>query len=79
MKLRILTIAAAMAAIATTAAARDYSKSEHLIAMRDGTRLYTAVYKPADMAEGEKSPILYLRTPYGCRPYGQEPAKFLND
>lgn len=68
-----------MAAIATTAAARDYSKSEHLIAMRDGTRLYTAVYKPADMAEGEKSPILYLRTPYGCRPYGQEPAKFLND
>lgn len=37
--------------------------AEHMIPMRDGVRLYTQVYVPAQSAE--PLPILLLRTPYG--------------
>jgi putative CocE/NonD family hydrolase len=37
--------------------------SEHMIAMRDGVRLYTHVYVPARIAE--PLPIIFQRTPYG--------------
>ncbi len=79
MKLQIFTVMMLLSVVMQPTIARDYDKSEHMIAMRDGTRLYTAVYKPADMTAVEKSPILYMRTPYGCRPYGSESAGFLND
>ena len=36
--------------------------------MRDGVKLFTAVYVPKD--ESTKYPMLLLRTPYSCRPYG---------
>lgn len=49
--------------------AEDYVKSEHRVEMRDGVRLHTTVYRPRD-AEGEL-PILLVRTPYSCRPYGE--------
>jgi putative CocE/NonD family hydrolase len=39
-----------------------------MIPMRDGVRLFTAVYVPKDTSE--KHPILMVRTPYSCRPYG---------
>lgn len=52
--------------------ARHYSKHEHMIPMRDGCRLYTAVYTPADTTAVH--PILFTRTPYGCHPYGNDPA-----
>ncbi|MDX1671683.1 MAG: CocE/NonD family hydrolase [Balneolaceae bacterium] len=45
----------------------DYKKSEHRIAMRDGIKLYTAVYRPKDTTR--TYPILMIRTPYSCRPY----------
>lgn len=45
-----------------------YTKSEHQIPMRDGMRLYTAVYAPKDLSQ--KYPILLNRTPYSLRPYG---------
>ena len=48
----------------------DYTKTEHLIPMRDGVRLFTIVYAPRD--ESQKYPILILRTPYGVAPYGGE-------
>src|SRR3989442_864545 len=48
--------------------ASDYSKSEHQIAMRDGIKLYTAVYSPTDTSQ--KYPILMIRSPYGSGPYG---------
>src|SRR6266478_3937178 len=48
--------------------ASDYSKSEHQIAMRDGIKLYTAVYSPQDTSQ--KYPILMIRSPYGSGPYG---------
>ena len=39
-----------------------------MISMRDGTKLFTAFYIPKDTAE--KHPILFVRTPYSCAPYG---------
>ncbi len=46
----------------------NYTKFEFKIPMRDGIRLFTAVYAPKD--ESESYPILIQRTPYGIRPYG---------
>ena len=46
----------------------NYAKSEHMIPMRDGVKLFTAVYSPRDASQ--KYPILLSRTPYSCSPYG---------
>ncbi len=46
----------------------NYSKHEFLIPMRDGVRLFTAVYAPKD--RGQTYPFLLLRTPYTVAPYG---------
>jgi len=52
-------------------ALRDrYAKTEYLIPMRDGTKLYTSVYAPR--GKPGKHPILLRRTPYGAGPYGAE-------
>ena len=45
-----------------------YTKYEYRIPMRDGKRLFTAVYVPKDQAK--TYPILLNRTPYSCKPYG---------
>lgn len=45
-----------------------YNKTEVMIPMRDGVKLFTAIYAPK-MPTG-KSPLLIVRTPYSCRPYG---------
>jgi uncharacterized protein len=45
-----------------------YSKKEYLIPMRDGLKLFTAVYTPRDSSQSY--PILIQRTPYSCAPYG---------
>jgi putative CocE/NonD family hydrolase len=47
-----------------------YEKHEYYITMRDGNKLFTAVYSPKD--KSEKYPILILRTPYGISPYGEK-------
>lgn len=49
-----------------------FTKYEHEIPMRDGKKLFTAVYVPK--AEGGY-PILLTRTPYGCAPYGVDAYK----
>src|SRR5262249_22643815 len=41
----------------------DYTRTEAMIPMRDGVRLYTTIDAPANATE--KLPILLLRTPYG--------------
>jgi len=46
----------------------SYTKHEYEIPMRDGKRLFTAVYVPKDASR--TYPILLSRTPYGVRPYG---------
>jgi uncharacterized protein len=48
----------------------NYTKYEYRIPMRDGVKLFTAVYVPKD--EAEKHPILLNRTPYSCQPYGAD-------
>ena len=45
-----------------------YTKYEFRIPMRDGVRLFTAVYAPKDSST--KYPILITRTPYSVAPYG---------
>lgn len=45
-----------------------YTKYEFRIPMRDGKRLFTAVYVPKDTSK--QYPFLMMRTPYGVAPYG---------
>ncbi|MDQ6480331.1 CocE/NonD family hydrolase [Dyadobacter sp. LHD-138] len=47
---------------------KNYQKTEQFIEMRDGVKLYTAIYTPRN--SNEKYPVLMQRTPYSCRPYG---------
>ena len=46
-----------------------YTKSEVMISMRDGARLFTAIYSPKDTSV--LHPIIMKRTPYSSRPYGE--------
>ena len=48
-----------------------YTKYEFRIPMRDGKRLFTAVYVPKDLAGGPY-PFLMERTPYSVAPYGED-------
>ena len=48
----------------------NYNKQEVQITMRDGIKLHTSIYMPKDTSR--KYPILLQRTPYSCRPYGEE-------
>jgi putative CocE/NonD family hydrolase len=50
-----------------------YTKYEYRIPMRDGKRLFTAVYVPKDQAV--RYPILLTRTPYSVGPYGADQYK----
>ena len=47
----------------------NYIKKEYSITMRDGVKLFTAVYTPKSATE--KHPFLMVRTPYSCAPYGE--------
>jgi putative CocE/NonD family hydrolase len=46
----------------------NYTKYEYRVPMRDGKRLFTAVYVPKDASQ--TYPILLMRTPYSVTPYG---------
>ena len=48
----------------------NYSKFEYKIPMRDGVKLFTAVYVPNDRTK--KYPMLLFRTPYSIEPYGAD-------
>lgn len=60
-----------LVSIVTTADAQssEYTKQERMITMRDGVKLYTAIYTPKD--DTTAYPILIQRTPYSCNPYGE--------
>ena len=45
-----------------------YTKFEYMVPMRDGARLFTAVYVPKDASR--PYPFLITRTPYNIAPYG---------
>jgi putative CocE/NonD family hydrolase len=50
-----------------------YTKYEYRIPMRDGKRLFTAVYVPKDPSQ--TYPILLTRTPYNVKPYGPDASR----
>lgn len=64
-----------MANAQNTFAKENYTKKEVMIEMRDGIKLHTTIYSPKDSSK--EYPILLKRTPYSCRPYGENefPAK----
>ncbi len=47
-----------------------YTKSDHMVPMRDGTRLFVSIYSPKDTTQ--KYPIWMMRTPYTVGPYGSD-------
>jgi putative CocE/NonD family hydrolase len=47
-----------------------YTKYEFRIPMRDGIKLFTAVYVPNDASSMQRYPFLLYRTPYSVAPYG---------
>lgn len=54
--------------VAELASHERFDKREVEIPMRDGVKLFTAIYTPKDTSR--PWPILIRRTPYSCRPYG---------
>jgi putative CocE/NonD family hydrolase len=51
----------------------NYTKIERSIPMRDGVKLFTAIYLPKDQTK--KYPFLVNRTPYTVAPYGSDKYK----
>jgi len=51
----------------------NYTKREVMIPVRDGVKLFTAIYEPKDRSQ--KYPILLNRTPYTVSPYGADKFK----
>jgi len=51
----------------------NYTKKEVMIEMRDGIKLHTTIYSPKDTSK--PYPILMMRTPYSCKPYGESEFK----
>ncbi len=51
-----------------------FHKQEYRIPMRDGVKLYTAVYTPVagQFPDAGPYPFLMTRTPYSCAPYGAD-------
>ncbi|HSB10755.1 MAG TPA: CocE/NonD family hydrolase [Blastocatellia bacterium] len=64
----LVTIPRPLSAQQSVGVQANYTKSEHMIPMRDGVKLFTAVYSPKDTSQ--QYPILLNRTPYSCAPYG---------
>ncbi|MBS0210105.1 MAG: CocE/NonD family hydrolase [Planctomycetes bacterium] len=81
----LLVLIGVLSAAATTALSAEvvgleytkahYTKYEYRIPMRDGKRLFTAVYVPKDKSQAY--PIMMTRTPYSVRPYGAD--QYRND
>ncbi len=50
----------------------NYNKVERLIPMRDGKKLFTAIYIPKNISASQTYPFLINRTPYTVAPYGED-------
>src|SRR5574341_2269360 len=68
--LLLLVMVAPLAAQGLDYVKENYTKQEVYIPMRDGVRLYTAIYAPKDVSQ--KFPIMLVRTPYSIGPYGSD-------
>jgi len=69
----LLALSAPGTAQDTAYVAQHFTKQEVQIPMRDGAKLFTAIYAPK--ATAQKYPILLNRTPYSVAPYGEEQYK----
>ncbi len=69
----VLLFPAHLAAQGVNAVKARYTKYEYRIPMRDGARLFTAVYVPKDASQ--RYPIMLSRTPYNVQPYGEDAYK----
>ncbi|QXP78910.1 MULTISPECIES: CocE/NonD family hydrolase [Winogradskyella] len=59
--------------VENTFAKDNYTKKEVMITMRDGIKLHTTIYSPKDTSK--TYPMLMMRTPYSCKPYGEDQFK----
>lgn len=50
----------------------NFSKKELYVTMRDGVKLFTAIYSPKDASAQKKYPMVMQRTCYSVAPYGAE-------
>ncbi len=53
-------------------AREHYDKFEYMIPMRDGIKLFTAVYVPKDASSARRYPVMLRRTTYSVGPYGKD-------
>ncbi|MBW7676675.1 CocE/NonD family hydrolase [Chryseobacterium chendengshani] len=53
----------------------NFTKKEMYITMRDGVKLFTAIYIPKDISKKQKYPFLMQRTCYSIAPYGENEFK----
>ncbi len=72
-RLKLFTPIVALATLSAVCFAQStvrdrYEKQELNISMRDGVKLFTAVYSPRD--KSRRYPFLMIRTPYSVGPYG---------
>lgn len=65
--------AQAPVAVPSVGPAERYDKREVLIPMRDGVKLFTAIYTPKDPSR--TYPILLQRTPYSVYPTARPPSR----
>ena len=63
-----------MAKVTVKFVQENYRKREEMVPMRDGVRLYTAVYEPVEAGE---RPVIMIRTPFPLNPYGKTFSKDL--
>jgi putative CocE/NonD family hydrolase len=68
--LLVLLVVPSVSAQGVEAVKAQYTKYEYRIPMRDGKKLFTAVYVPKDPSQ--RYPMLMTRTPYSVRPYGED-------
>jgi hypothetical protein len=75
MRRSLIVLAVACAAVSLSSQGLDeikatYTKREAYVPMRDGVRLFTAIYTPKD--QSRPYPIMLTRTPYNVSPYGAD-------
>ncbi|WP_298516680.1 CocE/NonD family hydrolase [uncultured Kordia sp.] len=66
----LISLCAVQFSIAQKLTKEDYTKKEVYIEMRDGIKLYTAIYTPKNSKQ--EYPIMLSRTTWGNRPYGED-------
>ena len=70
--LQALLLFVSLSVFSQTSSKENYDKKEVYIPMRDGTKLFTAIYTPKDISKDKKYPVIMQRTCYSIAPYGEE-------